>query len=273
MNPNIAFIGCGNMTKSLIGGLIADNCPSENIHITDLDIEGLNTFAQNTQTHACESNADAVAQADVVVLAVKPQGLKAVCEEIKASVQARKPLIVSIAAGIRMQDIENWLGGDIAIVRTMPNTPSLLSCGASGLVANAKTNDTQKSQAESIMRSTGVAVWVEDEAQIDTVTAVSGSGPAYYFLFMEAMEATAQKMGLDAKTAHLLTTQTALGAARMAIESQDNCATLRQKVTSPGGTTEQAINTFIEGELPELVEKAMQAAQARAKTLADELGD
>lgn len=217
-------------------------------------------------------NSEAIKQSDIVVLAVKPQILQSVAESILPEVSAQKPLIISVAAGIRTESINHWLGGNLAIVRTMPNTPALIQTGATGLFANAKVNKEQQSQAEHIMRAAGLTVWVDEEHKLDAVTALSGSGPAYYFLFMEAMEQAGQKLGLDEKTAHLLTLQTALGAAKMVLESHQSCATLRQNVTSPNGTTERAIQSFENANLRDIVESAMQAAQQRAVELADELG-
>ncbi|HHT00025.1 MAG TPA: pyrroline-5-carboxylate reductase [Thiomicrospira sp.] len=272
MNASICFIGAGNMAQSLIGGLIASGYDKQKITATDPTQEQRDSVTQNFGIQCFANNAEAIAHADIVVLAVKPQVLESVCQTIDDTVQENKPLIISVAAGIRSDDINRWLGGQTAIVRTMPNTPALIQTGATGLFANSFTSAEQKSQAEHILRAAGITVWVDEESKLDAVTALSGSGPAYYFLFMEAMEQTAQKLGLDEKTAHLLTLQTALGAAKMALESNQDCATLRKNVTSPNGTTERAIQTFENSGIREMVEKAMQSAQTRAKELADELG-
>ena len=272
MNVNICFIGAGNMAQSLIGGLIASGYPKDLICATDPTKQQRDHVTQHFGISCYADNAQAIAKADIVVLAVKPQILQAVCESIAPSVLANKPLLLSVAAGIRSNAINQWLGGDHAIVRTMPNTPALIQTGATGLFASNSVTEEQKSQAEHIMRAAGLTVWVEEEAQLDAVTAVSGSGPAYYFLFMEAMEKAGQELGLDAKTAHLLTLQTALGAAKMVLESQQDCATLRQNVTSPNGTTERAIQSFEKDQLRETVSKAMQAVHRRAGEMADELG-
>lgn len=272
MNATICFIGAGNMAKSLIGGLIASGYSKEHIIATDPTEAQRNTITETFGIHCLEDNNAAIEQSDIIVLAVKPQILETVCQNIQASIQAKKPLVISVAAGIRSEDINRWLGGNNAIVRTMPNTPALIQSGATGLFANGQVSDEQKNQAEHIMRAAGLTIWVEQETQLDAVTALSGSGPAYYFLFMEAMEEAAQKLGLDAQTAHLLTMQTALGAAKMVLESRDDCATLRKNVTSPNGTTEQAINTFETEGIRDMVEKAMQAANNRAEELANELG-
>ncbi len=270
---NISFIGAGNMACSLIGGLLADGKTPANIHIADTNQEQLSALQQRFAVTVCQSNRAATDAADILVLAVKPQGLKQVAEEIRDSVQSKQPLVISIAAGVQEKDINRWLGNNIAIVRTMPNTPSLIQTGASGLYANDKVTEDQRNIAETIMRAVGVAVWVENEQQMDAVTAISGSGPAYYFLFMEAMQAAGQELGLNAETARLLTLQTAFGATKMALESNEECATLRQRVTSPGGTTEQALNTFEQGELRKLIKQAVAAAAKRSQELAQLLGE
>ncbi|MGM0541709.1 MAG: pyrroline-5-carboxylate reductase [Pseudomonadota bacterium] len=272
MNQTICFIGAGNMAQSLIGGLLASGYSKTHIIATDPTSAQRDQITQTFGIHCFADNNEAISQADIIVLAVKPQILRSVCKDIQASVQANPCLVISVAAGIRSQDINRWLGNKMSIVRTMPNTPALIQTGATGLFANPFVSADQKSQAEHILRAAGITIWVENEQQLDVVTALSGSGPAYYFLFMEAMEEAAQKMGLDAKTAHLLTMQTALGAAKMVMESQQDCATLRKNVTSPNGTTEKAIQKFEESNLRQTVEAAMLCAQKRAKELADELG-
>jgi len=272
MNAKICFIGAGNMAKSLIGGLIASGYDANNILATDPNQEQRDALSSQFAIQTYADNGEALMHADIIVLAVKPQILRQVCAEISDTVQAGSPLIISVAAGIRTADINRWLGGELAIVRTMPNTPALIQTGAIGLYANSQVNSEQKSQAEHIMRATGLTLWVEQENQIDVVTALSGSGPAYYFLFMEAMEKAAQDMGLDAKSAHLLTMQTALGAAKMVMESHQDCAELRANVTSPNGTTEKAIQYFETHNLRDTVAGAMNAARNRAQELADELG-
>lgn len=218
-------------------------------------------------------NARAASRADIVVLAVKPQVMRPVAESVREAVAEHHPLIMSVAAGVREVDLQNWLGGNAAIVRCMPNTPALLGAGATGLFANARVSATQRSAAQDIMRSAGITLWVDDEALLDAVTAVSGSGPAYYFLLMELMEKAGTELGLDAETARTLTLQTALGAARMALESGEPPGTLRRQVTSPAGTTEAAINSFLAGGLEEQVRKALTAARDRAVELGAELGD
>lgn len=269
---DIGFIGAGNMAASLIGGLIADGCDPKRLWVSDIDDEKLNAFVQQFGVHTVASNENIADKVSALVLSVKPQAMKVVASGISSAVQAAKPLIISVAAGIRSEDLARWLGSDIAIVRTMPNTPALVSTGATGLFANANTNAEQRALAEAIMRAVGVALWVDDEAQMDVVTALSGSGPAYFFYVIEAMIASAKNMGMNADTAKLLAIQTALGAAKLAMESEDDPAVLRQRVTSPGGTTEQALNTLMEKGLEKIFDEAMQAAAKRAAELAKQYG-
>jgi pyrroline-5-carboxylate reductase len=268
----ITFLGGGNMATSLVAGLIADGFERTRITVSDPDSEKLSQLAANFGIHTESDNHKALAGAGILVLAVKPQVLEKVCREIAEPVQRHKPLIISIAAGIRLATLKEWLGDDLSLVRSMPNTPAMIQSGASGLYADIDVSKEQRSQAESILRAVGLTRWVEEESLIDAVTAVSGSGPAYFFLVMEAMEETAIGMGLDPQTARLLTLQTALGASRMAMESSDSPATLRQKVTSPGGTTECALGILEEGELRTLFRRALEGARDRSRELSDILG-
>ena len=272
MNQQITFIGGGNMATSLIAGLISNNYPADHISVAEPDADKASALQQQFSIRTFSDNNEACHQASIIVLAVKPQIMQPVCRDIAGTVQKSQPLVISIAAGLLSEDISRWLGGDASMVRCMPNTPSLLNAGATGLFANEKVSDEQKHQADQILASAGINVWVKKESQLDAVTAVSGSGPAYYFLFMEAMQTAGEQLGLTADQAKQLTLQTALGAARMAIESDDELAELRAKVTSKGGTTEQAINTFEANNLREIVMKAMQAANNRASELAELLG-
>jgi len=272
MNSHICFIGGGNMASSLIGGLINNQYPADKITVTDPDQQKLSELELSYSVNTTHDNQAAIKNADVVVLAVKPQVLREVCESIKDLALANRPLFISIAAGIRSTDIDRWLGGDHSIVRCMPNTPSLIQAGATGLFANTRTSDAQKNIANQILTAAGITLWVDDETQLDAVTAVSGSGPAYFFLFMEAMQQAGEQLGLTAETASLLARQTALGAARMAIEGKDEPATLRAKVTSKGGTTAAAIASFEENNFSAIIEQALTAARNRAIELADELG-
>jgi pyrroline-5-carboxylate reductase len=269
---SIGFIGGGNMAWSLISGLLADGYEPQRISVADVDPARLDLLRSRLGVNVGSDNVRVAAGADIVVLAVKPQVMHAVVGGIAATVGERQPLLVSIAAGIRVGELVAWLGGDAAIVRCMPNTPAQVRSGATALFANPRVGREQRNTAERILRSVGLTVWVEEERLLDAVTALSGSGPAYFFLFMEAMERAAVALGLDARVARLLTQQTALGAARVAMESAESPDTLRQRVTSPGGTTEQAIRVFEEGRLSDLVRDAMAAAERRSRELSEQFG-
>ncbi|NNG13758.1 MAG: pyrroline-5-carboxylate reductase [Gammaproteobacteria bacterium] len=270
--PHIAFIGGGNMAASIIGGLITDGYATDCIHVAEPDADKRQALATRFGIHTETDNNAAVAMAQAVVLATKPQVLNEVCADMADAVQQHQPLIISIAAGIRSTDIDRWLGGNTAIVRSMPNTPAMVQSGATGLFANAQVSDTQRELAESIMRAVGITLWLNDEAQLDAVTALSGSGPAYFFYVIEAMESAGKTLGLETNAARLLAIQTAFGAAKLALESSEDPATLRERVTSPGGTTERALSVLREGGLEALFIEALQAANDRAAELADQLG-
>ncbi len=269
----LGFIGAGNMASSLIAGLCADGYAAEKICASDLDAEKLDALSSRYGITTSANNQAVVEKSQILVLAVKPQALRDVALGIAATVQRCKPLIISIAAGVTEADIDRWLGGGNDIVRCMPNTPALVKTGATALHGNDNISAEQRSRAEAIMRAVGLAVWVEREELLDTVTAVSGSGPAYFFLLMEAMEEAAVRLGLEPVTARLLTQQTALGAARLAMESEESPAELRRKVTSPGGTTEAAIGAFEDAGFSSLVLDAIHAAEKRAASLSSELGE
>jgi pyrroline-5-carboxylate reductase len=271
----IGFIGGGNMAASLIGGLINAGYKAADMIVIDPS-DAVRDKLSTRFNIDVKTEINAVDNCEIIVLAVKPQILKTVCQQL-ASIQTRFSLIVSIAAGVRSTDINRWLSQEQttteqAIVRCMPNTPALLQCGASGLFANGSVSDKQKQQAENILQAVGLVVWVDKEEQIDAVTAVSGSGPAYFFLLMEAMEHAGKELGLSTHVAQQLVLQTALGAARMATESNLTPAELRTNVTSKGGTTEQAILSFQSANFSEIVFNALEAANNRSISLADELG-
>ena len=271
----IGFIGGGNMAASLIGGLINAGYKAADMIVIDPSDAVRDTLSTKFNIDV-KTEINAVDNCEIIVLAVKPQILKTVCQQL-ASIQTRFSLIVSIAAGVRSTDINRWLSQEQttteqAIVRCMPNTPALLQCGASGLFANDSVSDKQKQQAENILQAVGLVVWVDKEEQIDAVTAVSGSGPAYFFLLMEAMKHAGEELGLSTHVAQQLVLQTALGAARMATESDLTPAELRTNVTSKGGTTEQAILSFQSANFSEIVFNALEAANNRSISLADELG-
>lgn len=270
-NSNIGFIGGGNMARSLIGGLANSGVSPTSLYVSDLNPESLQNLSRDFGIQTCASNQELVDNCEIIVLAVKPQVMKDVVSGLSITMEKR-PLLITIAAGIRAESIQHWVGLDIAIVRAMPNTPALVQTGATGLYANKHCSDEQKQSAESILRAVGLALWVEEESQMDAVTALSGSGPAYLFLVMEAMEQAGIELGLSAENARLLAIQTAFGAARLALEIEEAPATLRERVTSPGGTTEEALRVFDESELKAIFSKAMTAARDRAIELADELG-
>lgn len=267
--PNVAFIGAGNMASSLIGGLINIGWAKERLFVSDPSATQRHNLVHAYGISEFEGNKLAVEKADIIVLAVKPQVMAEVLTDIKAVVSERKPLVISIAAGIPLATFSSLLDEAASVVRCMPNTPSLVGVGATGMIANKNVSAEQKAQAEEILGAVGIALWVENEAEIDTVTALSGSGPAYFFLLMEAMIAAGESMGLQAETAKRLTLQTALGAATMAHQSDAPPSTLRERVTSPGGTTERALKTFQEGGFRSLVNSALQAAEKRSKELAE----
>jgi len=269
----LAFIGGGNMTGSLVGGLIADGWKPERIYVSDPDPQQTGRLARRFSVATTANNSEAVNNADCVVLAVKPQVVRSIAGELAPAISRRHPLIISIAAGIRETSLREWLGHDTAIVRAMPNTPALVQSGATALYANPAVSERQRNLAESVLRAVGLVIWVGDEAMMDAVTALSGSGPAYFFLLMEALTSAGCRLGLPEDTARLLALQTAFGAAKMALESTDDAAQLRRRVTSPGGTTERAIGEFQKNNFEGIVLQALQAAAERSRELAIEFGE
>lgn len=266
----LAFIGAGNMARAIIGGLLQQNFPATRIYASEPDISQLEDL-QTQGVKVTDDNLVAAEAADIVILAVKPQILANVAKALASLPSGR--LFISVAAGISTASLDNWLGGQRMIVRCMPNTPALVGSGASGLFANAQVSAEQKSQAESILAAVGLTLWVDNEELLHAITAVSGSGPAYYFLFMEAMIKAGIAQGLSPEAATALTLQTARGAAEMAQQSEHDPAELRRRVTSPNGTTEQAMLFFQQQQLETLVEGAMTACANRSKEMARALGD
>jgi pyrroline-5-carboxylate reductase len=275
--PQLAFIGGGNMASALIGGLVAKGIEAQQIIASDVLPESLERLRAVAPVRTTSDNEVAIAAADVVVLAVKPQVMKQVLAPLAGALQQRRPLIISIAAGIEIASIEQWSGqpgaAALPVVRCMPNTPALVQLGATGLYANAAVSAAQRALAEKILSAVGIALWLDDEAQLDAVTAVSGSGPAYFFLVMEAMQAAGEQLGLAPDVARTLTLQTALGAARMALDSDVDVAELRRRVTSPKGTTERAIASFEKDDLRGIFQRALTDCRDRSQELARELGD
>ncbi len=268
----LCFIGGGNMAASLIGGLIADGYPPDRIRVADPDPARLQALARRFGVATHSDNATACRGVAVVVLAVKPQVMATVARALGPELGRDRPLVVSVAAGIRTDDLGRWLGTGLPLVRCMPNTPALVQSGATALFATPAVSEAQRELAESILRAVGLTLWLDDEDLMDAVTALSGSGPAYFFLLMEAMAAAGEELGLDADAARLLTLQTAFGAAKMALESDEGPGQLRARVTSPGGTTERALAAFESGGFRELVTAALRAARDRSRELAEQLG-
>jgi len=255
------------MAGAVIRGLLAHDYNAKNIRASAPTRKHLDSLQSDQKIHTSLDNQAITRDADVVVLGVKPQQMKAVCHGIADTLRA-DCLIISLAAGITCDSIRAWLKQDLAVVRCMSNTPAQIGAGASGLFANRRVSNKQKLTAESILGAVGVACWVEDEKLIDTVTALAGSGPAYFFLFIEAMIAAAVEQGMDHDTAKRLAKQTAFGAAKLARDSNEDIGVLREKVTSPKGTTEQAIISFESSGLRESVKNAMNACAERAQELA-----
>lgn len=260
------------MGRSMIGGLIADGYPAERLRASDPNLEQLECLRQRFPIHTVAENTQVVESSDIVVFAVKPQIMKSVVFDLAPTLLARRPVVISIAAGIGTKALEGWIGTPLPIIRAMPNTPALLGSGATALYANGFADRSHCETAEAIMRSVGLIVWLDDESLMDVVTALSGSGPAYFFLLMELMERSAATLGLPLDRARVLTVQTAFGAAKMALESDADVASLRAQVTSPGGTTEQALRVLRNGGFDELLERAMTSAVERSRELSREFG-
>ena len=272
MTKNITFIGCGNMGSSLIKGLLNSGYPAQNIFGIEPDKSKRQVLEKELAIQTAEDHTEFISNADVLVLAVKPQILLTTLNTIKNNIPD-ECLIVTIAAGISCNSIERCLSSDMAVIRVMPNTPSLINLGAAGMYANKNVNAEQKTIAQQIAQAVGIAHWVNDENLIDVITAVSGSGPAYYFFMMEIMNKVAIDLGLDPEQASSLVKQTAIGAAKMASISTESLEQLRKNVTSPGGTTEAAIHCFIENNFEQIVRQAVNKAKDRSKELSEQFGE
>ncbi len=257
----IGIIGAGNMAQALISGLVKQGF-TDGLIASDPSQQARNAVASNYAIKTSADNNDAVNNSDAIILAVKPQIMDIVLSSIHASVEPRQ-LVISIAAGITSAQICKGLSEQQPVVRAMPNTPALIGAGISGLAANEYVNDSQRQLAKRIMEATGEAVWVTRESQINAVTAVSGSGPAYFFLLIEALIKAGQKIGLEPDTATRLALATGAGACRLALQSDVTPAELRQQVTSPGGTTAAALHVLQENGFVEIMEQAVQAANQR----------
>ena len=268
----IGFIGAGNMAYALIKGLLNNGFDANQINISDPNEELLRNRESELKVTTYSDNTSLLSNSDIIFFAVKPQVLSSVCLELKGVVKS-KHLFVSIVAGIRSSDINRWLGGNFALIRTMPNTPALFQTGVTGLFANELVNNEQKSLVSSILSSVGECFWVDEEKLIDAITAISGSGPAYFFLLMESMKQAGMALGLDEETANSLSIQTAYGASLMANKTGKDSRTLRTEVTSPNGTTQSAIESFQDQNFEGIVANATRAAYDRARELSNELGD
>lgn len=266
----IAFIGGGNMAAALIGGLAGKLTAAENIHVVDPNADALARLRQQFAVSTASQIGAAVAASEVVVLAVKPQQMKEVAQQLRSHVASQ--LVLSIAAGIRAADLSRWLGGHRAIVRAMPNTPALIGKGITGMTAMNGVTQAQRAAADAIMRAVGATVWLSDEALIDPVTAVSGSGPAYVFYFIEAMQQAAQEMGLSAEQGKELAIATFAGASQLAAQSPEPVSLLRERVTSKGGTTYAALTSMEASGVKEAIVRALKAAAARGRELGEEFG-
>ena len=269
LNCNISFIGGGNMAQALIGGLIARGMPSTRITVAD-PVEKIRLLLEEKDVHVTEDNQAAIRDADIVVFAVKPQVLASVLQPLKGQFEGK--LVISIVAGAEIATISALLDTD-RVVRVMPNTPALVQTGAHGLYAHDAVDSKDRELASQVLAATGLTIWVNSETQIDAVTAVSGSGPAYFFYMMESMIRAGKNLGLDEKVATALTLQTALGAAQMAITSSNTPAELRKNVTSPNGTTQAALEVFDRAQVSQNIQAALAAAKTRSQELAAELSD
>ncbi len=270
---SIGFIGGGNMARSLIGGLISTGRAPHTIRVSEPDPQKRTYFQEILKVGVVQDNRELASGSDIIVLAVKPQVMKQALQPLREPLLQHRPLLLSIAAGIREPDINRWAGGGHAIVRAMPNTPALVGSGATGLFANPAVSANQRDQAESLMRAVGVTVWLGQESLLDQVTALSDSGPAYFILFMEALEQAGIEHGLDRDVAHLLVMETCLGAARLAMESDEDLPELRRRVTSPGGTTEKALQVMENAHMQRIIRDAFAAASLRASELGNQLGE
>lgn len=266
----IRFVGAGNMAASLIGGLIAKGITASQITASDPGQNQRDHIEAQFQIQTYGDNNIHFGMPDIVILAVKPQIMKQVLADVKNSIENTNPLVISVAAGITTAQIERWLNPGMAVVRTMPNTPALIGQGAIGLFANANVSAEQQQLTEQIMGAVGTAIWVSQEVNIDAVTALSGSGPAYFFMFMEHMQQAAEKLGLTPENAALLTKKTAVGAALLAERSPESLKTLRERVTSPNGTTAAALDSFKANAIDDVIQQAIQAANDRSVTLSQE---
>lgn len=269
MTPSIAFIGVGNMARAIFSGMLASGYPADKIIGTSRTAEKRDHYQQAFGISMLADNEEALKRADVVVLCVKPAQIQAVIENFSAHVRADQ-LFISVAAGVELESMEHWLGQPVALVRSMPNTPSQLGAGVTGLIANTHTSETQKHWVTELFSSVGDSVWVEKEEHMHAVTSLSGSAPAYFFRFLEAMIKNGVEQGVDEETSRKLAGLTMMGAARMVIDLDDPISQLRKNITSPNGTTEQALLSFEASDIDKVVADAMTACVNRSKSLAND---
>ena len=267
---NITFVGGGNMAAALIGGLIGKGHAPAGIRVVELQAEARARLVAQFGVTCIGTVEAADSLGEAVVLAVKPQQMRAAAQALKA--RLTRELVITIAAGIRLVDLSRWLGGYATLVRCMPNTPALIGAGISGLYASAAVGAAQRAQAESILGAVGATLWVAQESQLDPVTAISGSGPAYVFYFIEALQQAAQEMGFSAEDARKLAIETFVGTARLAAQSPESVTLLRERVTSKGGTTERALASMDADGVKNLIVRALHAANQRAHELGEQLG-
>ncbi|MDH4217103.1 MAG: pyrroline-5-carboxylate reductase [Gallionella sp.] len=266
---NICFIGGGNMATALIGGLLGKGFTARQISVVEINADSRAQLQRNFAVRAVETVAEGIADSQIIILAVKPQQMREVASQLAPLLTGQ--LLISIAAGIRAADLARWLGTQ-KIVRAMPNTPALIRSGMSGIYALPAVSDTQRADAQNILAAAGETLWVRDEEMLDAVTAISGSGPAYVFYFIEALQRAARELGFNAEEARRLSLETFLGASKLAASSEEDAGTLRARVTSKNGTTERALASMDANRIAEHILQAVKAAETRAREMGDELG-
>jgi pyrroline-5-carboxylate reductase len=267
----IGLIGGGSLATSLVKGLLLDGHPKDQLWVSNRSQERQHFFANEIGVHATADNQQLASSVDVLILSVKPYQVQAILHPLFDTLHQHQPILLSVAAGLRVHTLKRWLPGKISLIRAMPNTAAFVQCSATGLYAGEDVPSEHCELAESILRTVGTVVWVDQETQLDAITALAGSGPAYYFYMIEKLKNAAIELGLNAKDAELLAVQTAFGASRLALESTDSLELLRKKVTSPKGTTEKAIHILEQENMDKILTKALQASTKRAQEIADEL--
>lgn len=267
---NIAFIGGGNMATALIGGLLGKGFTAQQISVVEINADSRALLQRNFAVRATENVAEGIEGSQIIILAVKPQQLREAATQLAPLLSGQ--LLISVAAGIRAVDLSRWTNSQ-AIVRAMPNTPALIRSGMTGMYALPAVSDSQREEAQNILAAVGETLWVQDEAMLDAVTAISGSGPAYVFYFIEALQRAARELGFNAEEARRLSLETFLGASKLAESSDDDASVLRARVTSKNGTTERALSSMAASQIAEHIVQATKAAEKRSREMGDELGD